>query len=132
VERRASPPVHPDLYCTSIPSLALKHLDAVDVDLVPIDVPGHGDVMPFVTLQGIGIVHRQDLLVSVGNDDWAGASCDALLSAPALAPLTPHFESLTQPLTVWASLANDTDATNPISAQASNNKRNFRMSSSSD
>ena len=26
-------------------------------------------------------------------------------SAPALAPLTPHFDSLTQPFTVWASLA---------------------------
>jgi hypothetical protein len=53
-------------------------------------------------------------------------------SAPAFAPLTPHFESLTQPFTVWASPANDTEATIKINAPASNNKRNFRMSSSSD
>src|SRR5208283_5031399 len=51
-------------------------------------------------------------------------------SESALAPLTPHFESLTQPFTVWASLANDTEATNKISATASNNKRSFRMSPS--
>src|SRR5208283_585665 len=51
-------------------------------------------------------------------------------SESALAPLTPHFESLTQPFTVWASLANDTEATNKISATASNNKRSFRMAPS--
>src|ERR1019366_640408 len=48
----------------------------------------------------------------------------------ALAPLTPHLESLTQPFTVWASLANDAEATIKIRAPASNNKRNFRMQSS--
>src|SRR6266404_7375479 len=63
------------------PRLPLKHLDAVNVDLVPVDVPGHSNVMSFVTLEGIGVVHRQDLLVSVSNDDWAGASCDAFLCA---------------------------------------------------
>jgi hypothetical protein len=51
-------------------------------------------------------------------------------SAPALAPLTPHLESLTQPFTVWASLANDTEATNKTNATASNNKKSFRMSPS--
>src|ERR1700688_3492523 len=66
---------------TSIRSLALKHLDAVDVNLVPVNVPGHGNVMSFVTLKRIRIVHRQNLLVSVGNDDWVGAGCDALLCA---------------------------------------------------
>src|SRR5208282_3038661 len=53
-------------------------------------------------------------------------------SESALAPLTPHFESLTQPFTVWASLANDTEATNKTSAPASNNESSFRMSSSLD
>src|ERR1700686_1481986 len=51
-------------------------------------------------------------------------------SASALAPLTPHLESLIQPFTVWTSAANDTEATNTINAPASTNKRNFCMSSS--
>src|SRR5437879_7918789 len=63
------------------PSLALKHLDAIDVDLVPVDVPGHSNVMSFVTLEGIRVVHSQDLLVSVSNKNCLFASCDALLCA---------------------------------------------------
>src|ERR1035438_3910773 len=53
-------------------------------------------------------------------------------SAPALAPLTPHFESATQPFTVLASPANTTDAVSRINAQASISKTNFLMTSSSD
>src|SRR5271166_989296 len=62
-------------------SSALEHLDRVNVDLVPVDVPGHGNVMPIVLLKGIGIVHRQNLLVFVGNNNWAGAGRDALFCA---------------------------------------------------
>ena len=105
------------------------------MDLVAVDVPGHGNVMSEVIFKGIGIVHRQDLLIFVGNDNRAGASCDALLRAcfrARVGSLAPHLESLTQPFTVWASLANDTEATNTIKAPANNNERNFRMSSSSD
>src|SRR5258708_34455026 len=61
------------------PRLPLKHLDAVNVALVPVDVTGHGNVMSFVTLEGIGIVHRQNLLVIVSNDNGVGATCEALL-----------------------------------------------------
>ena len=68
-------PVPPNLY----PLVTLKHLDAVNVDIVPVNVPSHGNVMSFVTLERIRIVHRQNLLVSIGNDDWVGAGCDALL-----------------------------------------------------
>ena len=60
---------------------ALEHLDAVHVNLVAVDVSGHGNVMSVVILEGIGIVHRQDLLVLVGNDDRAGAGFDAFLGA---------------------------------------------------
>src|SRR5208282_4853177 len=61
--------------------LALEHRDAVNVDRVPFNVSGHGNVMSIVLLEGVGIVHRQDLLVLVGNDDWLGAGCDALFRA---------------------------------------------------
>jgi thiazole synthase len=60
---------------------ALQHLDAVNVDLVAVDVSSYGNVMPVVILEGIGIVHRQDLLVAVGNDDCTGAGSDALFRA---------------------------------------------------
>src|SRR5580658_5364900 len=52
-------------------------------------------------------------------------------SPAALAPLTPHFESLIQPFTVCVSLANETDATIRINQPASKNERIFRISSSS-
>jgi hypothetical protein len=48
-------------------------------------------------------------------------------SAPAFAPFTPHFESLTHPFTVWASPAKETEAINKTNAAASNNNRDFRM-----
>src|ERR1019366_2039133 len=62
-------------------SLVLQHLYAVNVDLGAVNVSGHGNVMSIVLLQGIGIIHGQDLLVSVGNDNRAGALFDALLCA---------------------------------------------------
>src|SRR3984893_6313078 len=81
MERGASRPSPRTPYCTPIVLVTLEHLDAIDVDLIAVNVPGHGNVMSFVTLEGIGIVHRQNLLVSVSNDDCAGAGCDALLCA---------------------------------------------------
>ena len=62
----------------------LKHLDAVNVDLVAVDVSGHGNMMSIVLLKGIGIVHRQNLLVLVGNNLRAGAAFNALLSASVI------------------------------------------------
>src|ERR1700736_5092326 len=73
------PPRSP--YSHLLDSLLLKHFDTVNVDLVAVDVPSHGNMMSFVTLEGIRIVHRQDLLVSVANHDRAGAGCDAFLCA---------------------------------------------------
>src|ERR1700676_4253004 len=81
MEGRASRPSPPTPYCTSTAPVTLEHLDAIDVDLIAVHVPGHGNVMSFVTLEGVGIVHRQNLLVSVRNNDCAGAGCDALLCA---------------------------------------------------
>src|ERR1039458_6473058 len=69
------------LLCSCWNGCALEHRDAFDVNRVPFNVSGHGNVMSIVLLEGVGIVHRQDLLVLVGNDDWLGAGFDALLRA---------------------------------------------------
>ena len=39
-------------------SLVLEHRDTVNVNRVPFNVPGHGNVMSIVILEGIGVVHR--------------------------------------------------------------------------
>src|ERR1700687_1699581 len=65
----------------SVGIVGLEHLEAVNVDLVAVDVAGHGNVMPLVTLEGLGIVHRQNFLVSVGNKHCFFTGCDALLCA---------------------------------------------------
>src|SRR5258706_10287975 len=51
-------------------------------------------------------------------------------AAPSCAPFTPHLESLTQPLTVVASPANEAVANSETNATAASTNRNFRMPSS--
>src|SRR6266436_6603949 len=51
-------------------------------------------------------------------------------AAPSCAPFTPHLESLTHPLTVVASPANEAVANSETNANAASTNRNFRMPSS--
>jgi len=53
----------------------------INVDLVAVDVAGHGNVMSVVILKSIGIVHGQNRLILVGDRDRARAGCDALFRA---------------------------------------------------
>src|SRR6266478_2439142 len=51
-------------------------------------------------------------------------------AAPSCAPFTPHLESLTHPLTVAVSPANEAVANSETNANAASTNRNFRMPSS--
>ncbi len=51
------------------------------MNLVAVYVPSHGNVMSLVPLDRVRILHRQDFLVLVGNDNRAGSAFDALLRA---------------------------------------------------
>jgi hypothetical protein len=104
------------------------------VNLVAVDVAGDGNVMSKVFFDGIGIVDHQHFLVFVGDNHRAGAGFDALLRAlfrTGVGSLNATLRVATQPFTVLASLANDTEAISAIKAAASDNKITFRMSSSS-
>jgi hypothetical protein len=71
------------------PPAPSDHLQAINVDLIPIDMAGHGNVMSLVTFKSIGIIHRQYLLVFVGNNNWAGTLFDALLRACGMVRASP-------------------------------------------
>ena len=105
--------------------LFLQHFDAINVNLVAVYFPAHGNMMSVMPFKGIWIIHHQNFLISIGDDDRAAPALMhfSVHAAPsALASLAPHLELLTHPFTVPASLANDIEATDMITAPATNKR----------
>src|SRR6266446_10787861 len=65
----------------SLSGLTLKHLGAIHVDAVTLDLPGDRHVMPLMPLQRFRIADRENLLILVGHNDHLRAFSDALLGA---------------------------------------------------
>jgi len=81
--------------------IVLEHLHTVDVNLVTIDVSGHGNMVPIVLLKSVRIIDRQDLLVGICDDYWRGPGSDALFRACfslSVGPLNATFRVTDPPI----------------------------------
>ena len=58
------------------PSFRSQHLYAFHVDGIPLHVSGDGNVMAFMSFEGIGIIYREDFVIAVCNQHCAGAAFD--------------------------------------------------------
>lgn len=64
------------------------------MNLIPVDVPGDGYVVPVVILERIGIFYIQDFLIAVGNNHRTRSRSNALLRAclgPCIGSLDAAF-----------------------------------------
>src|SRR3977135_4176835 len=61
--------------------LFLQHFDAIDVNIVAVYFPAHSNMMSVMPFKGIWIIHGQNFLISIGDNDRAGSGLNALLGA---------------------------------------------------
>ena len=110
-----------------------KHLRAIHLDAVTLDLTGDCHMVSFMSLQRFRIAHRQHLLILVGDNDHLGAGIETFLGAFRSAFVGAFNAALgiaTQPLTVAASPANEAVANSETNANAATANRNLRMPSS--
>src|SRR5437763_7872915 len=73
--------IHSTSLCASDGQKSSQHLDAHHVDGIAVYVAGHGDMMAFMSFEGIGIFNAVDFLISVADYHRFFSSSDALFRA---------------------------------------------------